>query len=93
MTVGSLRGPLRNSISTRSMILKLLSHFHHPMTSVPIGAAGTSAGRGELEEWLGVKSGLCGNTGSTSLEQTGRAQLPARGECAPQLSPKANVVI
>ena len=73
LTVESLRDSLKNSISTRSMILKLLSHFHHPMTSVPIGAAGTSARRGGSEERLEIVSGLCGITGSTSLKRTGRA--------------------
>ena len=73
LTVGSLRDPFRKSISTSSTIPKLLSHFHHPMTSVPIGAAGTSARRGGSEERLEIVSGLCGITGSTSLKRTGRA--------------------
>ena len=64
LTVGSLRDLFRKSISTRSSTTELLNHFHHPMT---VDAAGTFAPRGGLEEWLEVNSGLCGNTGSTSL--------------------------
>ena len=58
LTVGSLKDPFRESISTSST--KLRSHFNHPMTSVPISAAGTSARRGGSEERLEVESGLCG---------------------------------
>ena len=50
LTVGSLRDPFRESISTSSTISKLRSHYNHPMTSVPISAAGTSARRGGSEE-------------------------------------------
>ena len=50
LTVGSLRDPFRESISTSSTISKLRSHYNHPMTSVPISAAGTSARRGGPEE-------------------------------------------
>ena len=60
LTVGSLRDPFRESISTSSTISKLRSHYNHPMTSVPISAAGTSARRGGSEERLEVESGLCG---------------------------------
>ena len=60
LTVGSLRDPFRESISTSSTISKLRSHFNYPMTSVPISAAGTSARRGGSEERLEVGSGLCG---------------------------------
>ena len=60
LTVGSLRDPFRESISTSSTISKLLSHLNHPMTSVPMSAAGTSARRGGSEERLEVESGLCG---------------------------------
>ena len=60
LTVGSLRDPFRESISTSSTISKLRSHFDHPMTSVPISAARTSARRGGADERLEVESGLCG---------------------------------
>ena len=51
LTVGSLRDPFRESISTSSTISKLRSHY---------SAAGTSARRGGSEERLEVESGLCG---------------------------------
>ena len=60
LTVGSLRDPFRESISTSSTISKLRSHFNHPMTSVPISAVETSARQGGSEERLEVESGLCG---------------------------------
>ena len=60
LTVGSLRDPFRKSISTSCTISKLLSYFNHPMISVPISAAGTSARLGGSEERLEVESGLCG---------------------------------
>ena len=59
-TFGSLRDSFRESISTSSTISKLRSHFNHPMTSVPISTAETSARRGGSEERLEVESGLCG---------------------------------
>ena len=64
LTVGSLRDPLGKTISTSSIIPELLNHFHHPMTSVPIGATVTSARRGGSEERLEVESGLCGTKSS-----------------------------
>ena len=50
LTVGSLRDPFRESISTSSTISNLRSHYNHPMTSAPISAAGTSARRGGSED-------------------------------------------
>ena len=52
-------------MSTKSTVPELPNYFHHPMTHVPIDAAEMSAQRGGSEEWLEVKSGVCGITGST----------------------------
>ena len=68
LTVESLRGPLSKSISSSSMISELLNRLHNPMTSIPIGAAWTSARRSGSGEWLEVKSGLHGATRSTLLQ-------------------------
>ena len=65
LTAGSLRNPFRKSMSTRSTVPELPNYFHHPMTPIPTDAAGMSAQRGGSEEWLEVKSGVCGITGST----------------------------
>ena len=70
LTAGSLRDAFRESTSTSSTILKLPRRFYHLMTSVPIGAAGTSAPRDGSEEQLEVQGALCGITGSTLLKRT-----------------------
>ena len=85
LTVGSLRDPFRESISTSSIISKLRSHSNHPMTSVPIarlehlrGGAGRRSGWKSKAVFAGFSI-----TGSTSLKRIGRAIAHPASRCAP----------